>query len=638
MTFLGAPLSTILPVAGAAAAALVALYLLRPARRRVEVPYARLWGLLVKEARATRVARRLRRWESLLLQLLIAALLLFALTDPHPGQQGARPRQVILVDTSASMQATDAGAAGTRMERARLAVARILDGLKPDEEAMLVGYDAAPQPLSPMTTEEPVLRAAAQRLIASDAPDALLPALGFAADALAGAPAPRLTIVSDGNADGQAIAALQSGLDHRLDAIEVRYEAIGGTPVAPGVAAPADNLAITAFSVRRYPANPSAYEILVELSSFSDHERKARLVIEQEGEVVERTEVTLAPGERRERHLTDLSGEGRRLEARLESLEKGGGDALPLDDQAYALLPDRRRTRVLLVGEGDLYTEGALLLDRQVEVVREKPAAYDAAKAAAFDAILFDGFVPPALPPRPTFYLGCEGAACPFATHGSVESPLVTEVEREHPLLRWVALKDMNVSRSLVFAPAHGDVALASAIGKPIFITGERQGLRMVALGFRPSASDLPLRVAFPVLLVNAVEWLSGRKLDPSESVRTGERARLPARGSEVEVTGPDGLHRELPARDGRVELIAERVGYYTLGEQGTQRLIAANLNDARESSLVTRQLILAGHALPAPTPPARLRPRAALWRWLAILALCLVLFEWWSFHRRWTV
>jgi hypothetical protein len=633
MTFLGAPLSTILPVAGAAVTALVALYLLRPARRRVEVPYARLWGLLVKEARATRVARRLRRWESLLLQLLIAALILLALADPHPGRQGARPRQIILVDTSASMQATDAGARGTRMERARLAVSHILDDLKPDEEAMLVGYDASPQPLSPMTTEEPVLRAAAQRLVASDAPDALLPALAFAADALAGAPAPRLTIVSDGNADGQAVAGLQNGFDHRLDGVEVRYQLIGGAAVAR-----ADNLAITAFSVRRYPANPSAYEILVELASFSDRERKARLIIEQEGEVVERTEVTLAPGERRERHLTDLSGEGRKLEARLEPLEKGDGDALPLDDHAYALLPDRRRTRVLLVGEGDLYTEGALLLDRQVEVVRAKPATYDAAKAGAFDAILFDGFVPKDLPPRPAFYLGCEGAGCPFATHGSVDSPLVTETEREHPLLRWVALKDMNVSRSLVFAPARGDVALASALGKPIFVAGERDGRRMIALGFQPSTSDLPLRVAFPVLLVNAVEWLSGRKLDPSESVRTGERARLPARGSVVEVIGPDGARRELPARDGRVELIAEHAGYYTLDEQGTQHLIAANLADARESSLVTRQLVLSGHALAAPSPPARLRPRAALWRWLAILALCLVLFEWWSFHRRWTV
>ena len=59
MTLLGAPLSTLLAAGGVTAAALVALYLLRPQRRRVDVPYLRLWGLVVREARSSALARRL---------------------------------------------------------------------------------------------------------------------------------------------------------------------------------------------------------------------------------------------------------------------------------------------------------------------------------------------------------------------------------------------------------------------------------------------------------------------------------------------------------------------------------------------------------------------------------------------------
>jgi hypothetical protein len=632
MTLLGAPLSTLLPAAAGAAVALVALYLLRPSRRRVEVPYARLWGLHVVEARATAIARRLRRWESLLLQLVIAALILLALADPHLSTRGAPPRHLILVDTSASMQARDTPSGPTRLERARREAEALLDALRPDEEAMIVGFDAAPHPLSPMTREEPVLRAAIPRIEASDAPDALLPALALAADALAGAAAPRLTIVSDGGFDGEALAALQRGLP-ALDGVEVRYAPVGGPAVAAAAEPEADNLAITAFSVRRYPANPSAYEILAEVRSFSSRPRHAKLTITQEGEPVEVTVLDLPPHGRAQRRLTDLAGEGRRLEARLAV---DGPDHLALDDRAYALLPERKKARVLLAGSGDLYTEGALLLDRAVEVVRTPAAAYDPAKLDGFDAIVFDGFAPPAPPPRPALYLGCEAPACPFAVHGTLSAPIVTEIEREHPLLRWVALKDLNVSRSVSFTPARGDVALASSLGRPLLIAGERAGQRVIALGFSPTVSDLPLRVAFPVFLVNALQWLRGHAADAPDAIRTGQPERLPAPGELVEVTTPTGERLRLPVRDGRFELAAERSGYYAIGDGG--RLLAANLGDARESSLASRALELGGKPVPAPAAAARLRPRAQLWRWLAIVALLLVLIEWWTFHRRWTV
>jgi len=41
--FPGAPLAAVLPAAAAGAAALVALYLLKLRRRRLEVPFAELW-------------------------------------------------------------------------------------------------------------------------------------------------------------------------------------------------------------------------------------------------------------------------------------------------------------------------------------------------------------------------------------------------------------------------------------------------------------------------------------------------------------------------------------------------------------------------------------------------------------------
>jgi hypothetical protein len=214
-----------------------------------------------------------------------------------------------------------------------------------------------------------------------------------------------------------------------------------------------------------------------------------------------------------------------------------------------------------------------------------------------------------------------------------MDSPIVTEVEKDHPLLRWVALKDMNVSRSQVFTPQPGDVSLASSLGRSLLIAGTRDDHRAVALGFAPSASDLPLRVAFPVLLVNALRWLTGHNIELPDEVRTGHRARLPAFGA-LSLVGPHDQHVTAPLQNGYAEVLLDRVGFWHDGD----RVISANLSDARESAIASAPIVLGGQTLQAPTMAQRLSPRASLWRWLAVLALLLVLIEWWTFHRRITV
>ena len=53
MTFAGAPLSLVGPALAAGAAALVALYLLKLRRRRLEVPFADLWRRVLSETQST---------------------------------------------------------------------------------------------------------------------------------------------------------------------------------------------------------------------------------------------------------------------------------------------------------------------------------------------------------------------------------------------------------------------------------------------------------------------------------------------------------------------------------------------------------------------------------------------------------
>src|SRR5512143_3897401 len=93
---------------GAAAAVMVALYILKLRRRVVEVPFSPLWQRILRDKEATSLFSKLKRLLSLLLQLALLALLVLALGNPRMTESLIKGRSVVvLVDASASMQAND---------------------------------------------------------------------------------------------------------------------------------------------------------------------------------------------------------------------------------------------------------------------------------------------------------------------------------------------------------------------------------------------------------------------------------------------------------------------------------------------------------------------------------------------------
>src|SRR3954468_17481742 len=136
---LGPGAAAALAVAGAAA--LTGLYLLKLRRRRVVVPFAPLWVPHAGEQRSEQLARRLRRWLSLAVQLVLFGLVLLAAADPQPAAADRAGRSVVvLVDRSASMTAVDEP--GTRLGAARARAAALVDGLAAADRALVASFAA----------------------------------------------------------------------------------------------------------------------------------------------------------------------------------------------------------------------------------------------------------------------------------------------------------------------------------------------------------------------------------------------------------------------------------------------------------------------------------------------------------------
>ena len=369
-------------------------------------------------------------------------------------------------------------------------------------------------------------------------------------------------------------------------------------------------------------------------------------------------ELTLAPGQRHREIYRELpGGEDNRLRATLRPVDGGTTDPFPLDDEAFALLPARKKQKVLLVTEDNLYLEGAVMVYDNIEPAKVTPAEYDAnpAIAADFSVVIFDEHTPAQVPPPPAHLLYFHPAKdrSPVRVTGVLERPRITELDETHPVMRWVGLSDVNFDKSAVFAADRdrGEAVLASSVRQAIAVAKRDGGRKIVVFGFslpapgRQDATDLPLRVAFPLLLVNSLDYFAGDEVDLLTTYATGRRERVLLDGvqgsGEVQVTGPDGKRSTAPVLDGQATFYASRVGFHELTTTGAEPLrleLAANLASPGESDIApASKLTLGGQALAAPEPFTVSRSRK-LWIYFVLLAALLIGLEWITYHRRVTV
>lgn len=709
--------SLFLYIALGAAALAITAYIIKMRRRRFEVPFSHLWRRVLEQKDANALWKQLKRFLSLLLILLIIGLVLFSTLDPTLGALDREARNVvILIDASASMKTMDGDDVGSiaRIDAAKLRAGELIDSMGGGDLAMIMRVDGQATPLSRFSSDGPMLKkivfgtddtsaidklaqennpqdqkskvtAHAQSIRdkaralagiqASDTPADLTRALGAAADALRDRPNPLIVLISDGAYPEQQLglvswdAAAPAPVEVKdpkskgwntknlaavdLSKMDVRYMPVGKR---------SDNVGIVAFNVRRYIANKAAYEVYIEVQNFGSEIAHRQLALFNGSTMVEIKPITLQPGQRIKQIYAKLPGTlENQLKAQLRPLDKpGGSDPFALDDTAHALLPARKKQKVLMVTVDNLFLEGALLVYENVEPLKVTPTVYeqDPTVADKMDVVIFDEYTPKTLPMPPTslLFFHPTGENSPFPIRGEIKGPKITEVDEGHPVMRWVGMSDVFMDSSSVFTVDNkkGESAIAYFVRDPI-IAAKRDGRRkVVAFGFslpaagRESATDLPMRVAFPMLLVNTLDWFAGDQTDLLTTYPTGSRERVPLDGvvgaTEAEVTGPDGSLTRIPVIEGLATFYGSRVGFYDLaaksasGTTMAQIQLAANLASPTESDIApSGELSLGGKKLDAPEAFAVSASRK-IWIYLIFLAMALIVMEWITYHRRITV
>ncbi len=634
MFLAGLPFATLATVFGVAGAVVVAFYLLKLRRRPLATPFSPLWQRILRDKEATNLFSKLKRILSLLVQLALLFLLVAALGDPRVAASFVKGRNlVVLVDASASMQAIDVSP--TRLGVAKEEVKSMIRGLGGADRMLVAQMDAVVTPMGPMSSDTSELERDLDQVKPTDTRADFPRALRFATDVLRGVENAEIVVVSDGEL-GDASDA--SGAVHLGD-IKLSYVAVGKG---------SRNVGVTAFSVRRYPLDKSRYEAMLEVTNTGDAPEDIELTLTGDGQPVDITKLRLKAGERLPRFYPNLSGASRTLEANLRMLD-GSKDDLPADDHAFALLPERRRAKVLVVSPGNTYLEAALLLDEYLDVTQLTPEAYarrTPSGASGFDTVIFDGVTPAESPRANAIYLDPRGPGSPVKVTDELKQPGFDHLDRKHPIVRFTALDNVNIARGHKLVPSPGDKVVGASDQGPILIAGTREGFKFVAVGFDIRASDLPLRVAWPLFLLDTINWFTDEDATYLSSFRTGDVWRIPVTGggSVATLKQPGGATALVPVHEGRAVFLGEHAGFYELSVAGPPGAappvtsFAANLLDATESHIEPAPVLAVDGKTAGRVEGFHAGVRREVWIYLLIAAILLTAIEWATYHRRITV
>ncbi len=621
MSFL-APLSLVL---GLLAVPILVLYMLKLRRRELPVPSTLLWQMVLRDREANAPWQRLRRNLLLLIQLLLLAALVLALARPFwRVPTVASGTLVVLLDGSASMQATDVSGAPDRFEAARAAVRQLIDGLGTNGSMSIILVGREPQVLATATADKSDLYDALGRAQPSQGEGDWAAAMALASGAVRAGDAARsvIVVVSDGGLPG--------GLPP--PPAEVRYIPVGAS---------ADNLAIRALAVRPSAAGP---QLFASVANYGTAGRTVIVSVSINGKLFSAQQLTVPPNGSSDMVLSNLPPDPAVYQARLtlpaSAATSSGGqvDALPLDDQAWAVYQPPSAGRVLVITPGNVYLEqvfAALAAQMGFQPFRLKsgqPLPPD-----RFNLYVFDGPISGTLPAGDLLLINPSTNPL-FEVGGVFTDTSGARVTQSDPLAQFVDWSGVHLLRAhQVTLPAWAHV-LVQSNGGPLVFAGEVDGRRVAVLTFDLHESDLPLQVAFPILMSNLLNYLAPpQAFSAPDGVQPGDPVIIKTSGAtNLAVQDPSGARLPVPA-DGSFSNTG-LLGVYTLySGQTVLGYFAVNLFDPFESNIRPQPSIRIGRS-DVTASAAQEQGQLEIWPWLAAAAFVILLGEWWVYHRGMTV
>jgi len=354
----------------------------------------------------------------------------------------------------------------------------------------------------------------------------------------------------------------------------------------------------------------------------------------------------------------------------------GANDLFVQDDRAYVIVPPASRLSAAVVTTGNAPLRlalGGLNLEPllfftpdEFQQLADGQRIKDAV-LGQFDIVVYDGEVlptiqrtdgtrSPGLPPGRAIVFGAIPPGFGIVDRGNEQSgsTVFIDWERTHPALRYASLNSVRIARSRRVQIAEGAPVRSIALGAdgPLIMTGAAGRTRAIITAFNPLDSDWPFDPGYVLFLAGALLDLSGEGgtdvqglLSPGQVISSV----LPQGTRNAELVLPDNtVSPVVPGEDGSVNFgpISAR-GIYTLRWDGpraaSDRLVggkavrpfASNIASADESDIATASTLRLASTVAVAQAATTGQGVRDLWPWFILLAIAVVMIEWWIYNRK---
>lgn len=632
---------------------ILGLYILRLKRKEVTISTNLFWRRVLEDVEANTPFQRLRYSHLLLVQLLIATLMVLALMNPalvFPSTRGLDT--VLLVDTSASMAATDGSP--SRLEGVKKQITKLIADKGRRDRIAIVASGAEAAALTDLTADSAQLRAAVELLepepVSSSMPQGADLALQVIAEA-------RERDRPKGSQAGTATKTAPAAEGARPEAQVVIFTddplSVGETPVSPVPVrwayqpvgfSDARNASILTAALTNPDTEKGTMSLFLTTYYKGDGGAQAELSVHQGKDLLDIRKLSLSAN-KEQSHVFDgvpLQPGRYQLELKLTGVADNEGtitsdgveDQLPLDNQAYLVYEASETFKILVLSNQRVY---AVLLASLpgVQVFLRSPSG--GVPDGDFDLIVVDGDLP--LNASAGNYLVIHSnnqELLPVTITGDATRPVISDWTATDPLMRFVNPQTFRLPvMNKVDVKDWGRIVLDTNQG-PAIVYGEQGSNRVVYWAFDPFRSDLWSKATFPILLSAHVDFFKNRRAQ--QTLTTSDLIRIAAAGGEVRVTRPDGSDLTLQGGAGEeLDIRPDALGFWNVEVRTEGETIrhdyGVNLFDADES------LLPAGDTFAGETGMATFaqtnRGTHPQWRWVALTVMLFLLAEWWIYHQR---
>ena len=648
-------------VAAAVIPPLIALYFLRLRRTRRAIPSTLLWKRQTEDLRANAPFQRLRASLLLFLQLLVLVLLAVALMQPQiDAGKRSGGKTILLIDNSASMNATDIDGELTRLGLAKtLAVARVealhgggLFGGLPGE-VMVIAFNDEPEVRTPFTDSRQQAIAAINGIQPTDGISRIGPALELGRA--------YATVVDPENTDRSLVdpAVLELFSDGRIadlaDQVLQRSESIEYTRTGSAATSNVSVLSLAADrpyddqgKIQLFSAFQNTGDQMVSVSVQLSVNGTVRLITPKPIEIPAATTAadgSFVPG-RRQLVFTPFE-QPRDAVIEVELLLD---DALASDNVAALVVPPTRQLAVALVGRHSFEVLEMLrslpLESLDLFTVEEFDRRAAETGMEGFDVVVLVDAAVESLPPGRYLSFGPTPPVEDLSAFGSpAKGVIVSRTMDDHPVLRYVNLDTLFV-HSLQKLVAGGVArALVESIEGPLVVELDTGEMQLIHVAFDPLDSNWPIERSWANFIANAMEYLGsiGDAIAQRGNVPGGAlTARVPPSVTNLVLRLPDGTALDLrtPSGGSFAWGPARTVGLYELSwDQGDDRVghrvFAVNQFDAAESVIAAKDTIAFSVDEIVGGSGEQTKRWADGWPWLVGAAMVLLMLEWWLWQRR---